>query len=1043
MPSGTVTFLLTDVEGSTALWEEAPEAMRAALARHDALFDAAVFQHSGVHIRPRGEGDSRFAVFASASDAVAAALAIQGAFVAEDWPTPRPIKVRIGIHTGEAELRDGDYYGSAVNRCARLRDIGHGGQILLSDATAALAAKRLPDGASLRDRGEHRLKDLTVSEHVFQLVAPDLPTDHAPLTALQARRSNEGSNRRGSRAEGRRTYREDVGMPQQMRPALNDPHRRTSLAPRRHNLPLPISRFVGRDQEICDVRMSLSKHRLVTLTGTGGVGKTRLAIEAAGGLADRYTNGIWFVELAPLVASALVSQAVAAALRVPEQPGRSLEETLVEALCARDLLLVLDNCEHVVDACAGLVDALLHGCPGVRVLATSREPLNITGEEVRRVPSLSLPPSPPTAGRELDLPDLLRSEAVRLFIDRAGTIHPGIEFAGAALATTVEICRRLDGIPLAIELAAARLELLTLEQIAERLDERFRLLTAGTRTAPPRHRTLRAVVDWSYDLLSAPERALFRRLSVFAGGFGLEAAEAVGIGRQVDRRHLLHLLGALVTKSLVLVDMGGRHARYFLLETLREYGRERLVDAGEKQSTGRRHAAWCIDLVERAEMGLHGPDQRVWLRQLEEEQENARVALTSSLAEADQAEVALRLAGGLAWFWFVSGRFHEGRMWLEQSLLASAAADGLSESARRWRAKALLGGGRLAHYQGDYDRGSALLEESLALARAHLDSAGIAAASTALGHLALDRGDYDAARRLCHESLGLSLQRGDASAAGIARLLLGRLACAQGHLDAARLLFEQSLSSWHEARNGWGVAWALNYLGLLALDSGAVEQAESLLGESLELADALRDARGIGLALVGLGEAARRRGDLTTAEARIRESLLLHRDLGDRWSIAQCLDELAQIATLRQVPGLAVQLFAAARSLREAIGASLPAAQHEKINRSLADLRRVLNPAAFASEWATGTTIRVEQLLAAWPSPRPPGITAEPAALEVPQAPGGPLTRREAEVAALLARGYTNGQIAESLVLSVRTVEAHARSIRKKLSLASRAQLTS
>jgi class 3 adenylate cyclase len=444
-PTGTVTFLFTDVEGSTRHWEEHPAAMRAALARHDALIEAEVAGHEGTVVRPRGEGDSRFAVFARASDAVAAAAALQRALSAEPWPPEAVLRVRMALHTGEADLREGDYYGSAVNRCARLRAIAHGGQTLLSAATAALVWDSVPSGASLRDLGEHRLADLQRPEHVFQLDAGALPAEFPPVRSLEA-------------------------------------------SP--NNLPVQLTSFIGREEEIAEVtrlvRAAPSGARLLTLTGAGGAGKTRLAVQVAAGVVEDAPDGVWYVELAPLADPALLPQAVASTCGVRETPGRSLLASLCEVWQPRHVLLILDNCEHLLDACAALADTLLRHCPHLSILATSREPLGIGGETTWRVPSLAPPPQG-AQPREA----LTRYAAVQLFVERAVAVRPDFAVTEANAPVLAQICARLDGIPLAIELAAARMRGLAVEQVAARLDQRFRLLTGGSRTALPRQQTLR------------------------------------------------------------------------------------------------------------------------------------------------------------------------------------------------------------------------------------------------------------------------------------------------------------------------------------------------------------------------------------------------------------------------------------------------------------------------------------------------------------------------------------------------------------------------
>lgn len=512
LPTGTITFLFTDVEGSTKLWEQYPDTMRPVLTRHDALVEDWVERYDGTVVRPRGEGDSRFAVFVRATDAVVAACAIQQALFSEPWPTSISLRVRVALHTGEADLRDGDYYGSAVNRCARLRSIGHGGQTLLSQVTYELVRDALPEAVRLSALGSHRLKDLQRPEQVFQLLHPALPDNFPPLKSLDA-------------------------LP--------------------NNLPMQLTSFIGRQREMAEVKQLLTNSRLLTLTGAGGCGKTRLGLQVSADLLEEYVDGVWLAELAALTDPMLVPQAVASVLSAREEPGRQQIETLTDFLKLKSLLLVLDNCEHLVAACAQLATALLRFCPNLWILATSREALGIAGETIWRIPPLSLP-----SAQMAPLERLIQYEAVRLFIERATAVLPAFTVTNQNAPAVAQVCYRLDGIPLAIELAAARVKVLTVEQIYDRLDNQFRLLTGGSRTALPRQQTLRGAIDWSYNLLSEAEQALLCRLSVFAGGWTLEAAEAICAGENIDEIEVLDLLTYLADKSLVIVEQQSEEVRY-------------------------------------------------------------------------------------------------------------------------------------------------------------------------------------------------------------------------------------------------------------------------------------------------------------------------------------------------------------------------------------------------------------------------------------------------------------------------------------------------
>jgi predicted ATPase/class 3 adenylate cyclase len=869
LPSGTVTFLLTDVEGSTALWEEAPEAMRAALARHDALFEAAVTEHRGVHIRPRGEGDSRFAVFSSAPNAVAAAVAIQRVFAAEPWPTSRPITVRIGIHTGEAELRDGDYYGSAVNRCARLRGIGHGGQVLLSEATAGLVRDGMPSGVRLLDLGRHRLKDLTEPERVSQVVAPDLASDFPSLASLDVRP---------------------------------------------HNLPTHPTALLGRKRELAEVRELFEDGaRLVTLTGPGGTGKTRLGLQVAADLLDHYPDGVFFVPLAPISDPNLVISAVAQILGLRETGGRSLSETVTSSLRERQLLLLLDNFEQILPA-ARLVADLLAACPRLTVLVTSRAALRLRGEREYAVPPLALP----DPKRETSVEVLRAYAAVALFTERAVDARASFGLIEENASTVAEICRRLDGLPLAIELAAARIKLVSPEALLHRLDRRLPLLTGGARDLPERQRTLRDTITWSYDLLDEAEQALFRRLGTFIGGCTIEAAEAVCDADGEIGIDVLDGIASLVDKSLLRQEDGpDGEPRLTTLETIREYALEWLEASGEAAELRRRHADYCVMLAERAAPELRGHGQAACLARLEADHDNLRAALRWAI-EQGEVESGLRLAGALAWFWYVHGHWTAGLGWLEAAL---AASDGASASTR---ATALDGAGFLALVLGDRLRATTLLEHGLALFRDLADARGIARSLGRLGLVARNAGAYARATALLEESLGLYRGLGDTK----------------------------------------GIATALWQLGSVARDRGDYARATPLFAESLALYQDLGDTRGVSIALTDLGLAAHARGESERAATCLEESLALSRGLGDRRHAAEVLEALARVVRAQGQPERAAQLLGAAEALREAVGAPRPAGQRAAYEHDLVGVQACLANQAFAAAWAIGRAMTLEQAVA-------------------------------------------------------------------------------
>ena len=602
IPSGAVTLLFTDIEGSTRLWESEPAAMGQALRRHDEVLRQAIEQAGGYVFKT--VGDAFHAAFADADSALAAVLAAHQALAAEQWPTSRPIRVRMSLHTGVSEERDGDYFGPVVNRAARLEAVAHGGQVLLSGATAELLGGRLPADVSLTDLGLHRLKDLGRPEQVFQLQAGFLAADFPPLSSL-----------------------DNPDLP--------------------NNLPCVLSPFIGRARELAEVRDLMRSARLVTLTGAGGSGKTRLALQVAAELIGTPSDGVWLAELAQVTEGGQVAAVVAGVLGLSDQCGPAAFESVTEALTDQELLLVLDNCEHVIDAAAKFCDQVIRRCPRVRILATSRESLGIDGERVYRVPSLSLPPSDTENPEEL-----AASDAVRLFAERARTQNPGFVLDGRSARLVASICRRLDGIPLALELAAARLSSMSLAQVADRLDQRFRLLTGGSRNAMPRQQTLQATVDWSFSLLNPAERKTLTRLSVFAGGFDLEAAEQVCTTDAVDALDVMDLLGSLVDKSLIVADQTADPVRYRLLETIRQYSAEELLrmtdDAAVLKIRGR-HADYFLNLAETAAPALLGRGQGGWLRRLDVEWDNLRAAFGHFQGE-DRPSDIWRLAVALQRF---------------------------------------------------------------------------------------------------------------------------------------------------------------------------------------------------------------------------------------------------------------------------------------------------------------------------------------------------------------------------------------------------------
>jgi predicted ATPase/DNA-binding CsgD family transcriptional regulator len=763
------------------------------------------------------------------------------------------------------------------------------------------------------------------------------------------------------------------------------PRQDESKPPPKDNLPLQLTSFIGREREIADLRKLLTTEaRLVTLTGPGGSGKTRLALAVASGLVEAFEDGVWWVELAPISDPDLVPQAVASTLGVREVPGRPLTDVISEDLRDLEILIVLDNCEHLVEACAALVDALLHACPNLRILTTSREALVVAGEMAWPVPPLSAPEFQEDL---TPLEELKRYEAVRLFIERARAVAPVFEITQGNAAAVARVCRRLDGIPLAIELAAARVRVLSVEQVSSRLDDSFRLLTIESRMAVPRQRTLRAAIDWSHELLGEKEQLLFRRLSVFAGNFTLGAVEDVCSGDGLESGEVLDLLSHLVDKSLVLVaGQQTGEARYRLLEIVRQYGREKLEESGEAQDTRRHHAGFFLELAEQVEPKINGKDRGLWLERLEVEHDNLRAALAWSREEAED-ETGLRLAGALTWFWFHREYWSEWRGWLDGALATGERSRGTGWTAAR--AKALSGRGFLAWMQGDQATARSRLEESITLWRELEDKQGLAHALRFLSGSFESRGDYAVARPLAEESVELFREGKDKFGLGITLSRLGITALAQGDHAAAQAYLEEGVAICREIEDDWALALALRN-------------------------------RGIG---------AFRQDDYDRAVMQLRESLAVLRETGNPLYM-QNLELLAAAVSMRGDHRRAAWLFGAAEALREAVGAFVLPLYRAEYDRGVAATRDGLDEATLSAAWSEGRAMTPDEaieyvLKTEEPSASPKGTAC--------------LSEREVEVLRLVAEGLTDAQVAGELYLSPRTVGWHLRSVYRKLGVPSRA----
>jgi predicted ATPase/DNA-binding CsgD family transcriptional regulator len=779
------------------------------------------------------------------------------------------------------------------------------------------------------------------------------------------------------------------------------------------------SSFVGRERELDELEGMLASGRLLTLTGPGGSGKTRLALQTAANLTEDFEDGVCFVELAPLSVPELVAEGAARALGL-RPAGLSPTEALLDYLAPRETLLLLDNCEHLIEACAGLVDVLLRSCPGLKILATSREALSVPGERTWLVPSLSLP-----GAREEMVPEqLVRHGSIRLFVERAEAVAPGFTLNARNAPAVARICQRLDGIPLAIELAAVRVRVLSASQIAARLDDRFLLLTGGSRVALPRQRTLLATMDWSHELLSERERMLFRQISVFANGFTLEAAEAVCAGDGVEHGEILDLLCRLVDKSLVLVGRrGGDGARYRMLETVGQYASEKLQGSGERESVRSRHADFFLWLAERAEPALSGPDQGEWMERLDAEVGNLRAAM-AWFRETGDPEADLRLASALLEFCHARGHYEMGRTWLEDALSKG-------DDPTPLRARALAGAGILAFLQCDYGRAEEHLEQSLSLYEDLADRRGVAEVKDVLGGVARERGDYERARKIHEESLALWRELGDEPGIADSLYYLGLVAWLNGQNERAGELSARALQMTRASGDPVGILSSLINLGSVALYEGDYEQAERMLDESLALSREGGYREGVGWALNQLGVVAYHRGDLQRSELLLKESLAVHKDLGDMGRVASVLEALAETAGALKRYELSARLFGAADAIREKIGAPLPPCERAEHDRASASVRARIGDEEFSRVRAEGRAMTPEEAFSRALEPGAPPATTQDV-----------LSAREVEVLGLVAEGLTDQEVAQRLYLSPRTIGQHLSRIYRKLGVRSRTAAT-
>jgi predicted ATPase/class 3 adenylate cyclase len=908
LPSGTVTFLFTDIEGSTALWERDQVAMATAVARHLALLRAATEAHNGALFKV--VGDAVQVAFPTAPDAVAAALDAQRAFVQERWPDATgPVRVRMALHTGVAHPQGGDYLAAPLNRLARLLEVTRGGQIFLTEATQRLAQEDLPAGAQLRELGEFRLRDLNRTEHIFALVHPDVPDDSA-LTA--------------------------------------------SLGRQIRQVPTPITPFIGRETEVARIAGLLQEPgiHLLTLTGPGGVGKTRLALQVADRLAESFKDGVVFVDLASLRDPALVLTAIATSFGLREVTGRTLKETVAAYLQERQVLLLLDNFEHLLEAASVVSDLVAVGRE-MKVLVTSRAPLRLQGEHEYSVLPLRLP----GAEERHSHAALEANEAIALFVSRAKAVQHRFELTDENARVILEICTRLDGLPLAIELAAARVRLLPPMALLSRLERRLPLLTDGPRDAPARQRTLRDAIKWSYDLLAPDEQLLFRRLGVFAGGWTVEAAATVTrVDGDLD---IFDGLASLVDKNLVESQETGVEPRFVILETIREFGLDRLREEDDQGlATEQAHAGYFLSVAEQALAGLVGAQQESWLARLDAEGANIRAALTWSV-EHGATETAVRLARALWRYWSTRGRLIEGRSWLERAL----ALPGVAEVPVSVRADAHNALGNILGDSAEYTQARQHYEMALKLRREIADSEGIAGALNNLGIVAAWLGDYEGALALHRESLELRQARDDAFELALSLSNIGDVLLAQGDFKGAQEYQEEALRLRERVHDAAGIAYSVYNLGEIARLRGDTTAAARYLIDSWHRFVALGDIFGIAYAECSLGDVASQEGDTTRAAQLFDHVLRTRREMGDRRGVIECLEAVAIAALRAGEDQVGIRLLGAAGAERGALSCPVPRSTQNQHDRALAGGRVRLGAEAVDALQEEGRLLAPEQAL--------------------------------------------------------------------------------
>ncbi len=842
IPTGTVTFLFTDIEGSTRLAQEFPDTLQAALEKHHSILRKAVESNNGFVFEIIG--DAFCCAFANALDAVSAAVDIQQNLAKEKWLTAgqaendAAIKIRIGIHSGKAEWNEKRYLGYiALAKTARVMAVAYGGQILVSDIVFESSKEKASSKITFRYLGERRLKDLNYPVGIYQVETSGLNTDFPPLKTLDARPNN---------------------------------------------LPVQLTSFIGRENEISEIKKLLKHNSLLTLTGPGGAGKTRLALQVGADLIDDFENGVWVVDASPLLDPCLLVPMIAKVFGMKEDSKTKIEEILIDYLKDKEVLIIMDNCEQIISASSEISTKILSSCKKIKIIASSREALRSSGEQIYYVPSLAFPDS----SDEISTENLSQYESVKLFIERALAVQPDFEVTNDNAPALAEICRQLDGIPLAIELAASRVKVLSLQQIYERLSDRFRFLTSGVRTALPRQQTLKAMVDWSYDLLSKKEKLLFNRLSVFSDGWTIEAAEEVCSDEPLKDYEVLDTLSQLMDKSLVV--SAKRNTRYRMLETIRQYGEDKLIQSNELDTVIFKHLEYYLKFAESARKELEGESQKEWMDRLESENFNFRVALTSSIARG-QREKGILLAIALSRYWETRGYISEGKNYLEELIKTD------EELAPELRAKTFQWLGTFEWITGEYEQSQQYYEQSFSHYEKTNDKRGIGVSYINLGLIANARGDFEKSKYLTEEGCRIFYEVGDDHLVADSLLNLGAPLVSLKENDYARMVFEECLMLYRKLHDSRGIAMALTNLGLLAALKNDNKLARVNLEESLSILRELKEKRAISMTLDNLGSIMSLEGYNSTATEYLEESLKISTELGNKKGLADSNNNLGFI----------------------------------------------------------------------------------------------------------------------------------------------------